>query len=831
MEETIRHSEERYRTILDEIEDGYFEVDLAGNYTFVNDAICRHLKYSREDLIGKSFRVALAKEEFDKIYKAFGNIYLTGKPKRGIFYKAIRKDGTTGTVEIAGFPLKNQKGDVIGFRGMARDITDRRQMEEALRQSEEKHRVIIENIQDGYFEVDLAGNFTFFNESICEIQGYSKEELMGMNHRQYADKENSKKVFDAFNEIYKTGIAGSIFDYEIIRKDGTRRQVEASASLQKDTSGTPIGFRGTTRDITERKQAEETIRQSEERYRTILDEMEDAYFEVGLAGNFTFVNDAVCRHLGYSREELLGANFRGQMAEEEIGKVYNVFNNIYNTGKPGRNISYKVIRKDGTTAFAEIAGLPLQNRQGEIIGFRGIGQDITERKRAVDKLVEHRSRLEAIFSSVKDAIITINQEYLVIEANKSTETICGTPVKKIAGNNFTHCQLHCSKACHEVLMETVKQKTAIKEHRIECMHKQRPNQVVSVSSSPLLDSDDNFMGAVLVIRDITLLRDMERELRERNNFQDMIGRNKTMQDIYNLLEDLADLDTTVLVTGESGTGKELVARALHYSGNRSFKPFITVSCSALAESLLESELFGHVKGAFTGAIKDKYGRFQAADGGTILLDEIGDISPLIQLKLLRVLQEKEFERVGESIPRKVDVRVITTTNKDLKEKVKKGEFRQDLYYRLKVVEVPLPPLRERLEDLPLLVDHFRRSFNERFKKNVEGISSEVLNTFMNYSWPGNVRELEHVMEHAFVLCHGLTITMHHLPADMSHHKESGAKLPSNLQLKTLTGVEDVLNTINKTGGNKAKAARLLGISRRTLYRRINDDKTQTNNNM
>jgi transcriptional regulator with GAF, ATPase, and Fis domain len=205
----------------------------------------------------------------------------------------------------------------------------------------------------------------------------------------------------------------------------------------------------------------------------------------------------------------------------------------------------------------------------------------------------------------------------------------------------------------------------------------------------------------MVIRDITLLRDLERELRERHQFHKIIGKSKKMQEIYSLLEDLTDLETTVLITGESGTGKDMVARALHYSGQRAFKPFVTVNCSALTESLLESELFGHVKGAFTGAIKDKQGRFQAANGGTILLDEIGDISPFIQMKLLRVLQEKEYERVGESVTRKANVRVVACTNRDLKEKVIKGEFRQDLYYRLKVVEIALPPLRHRLEDMPL----------------------------------------------------------------------------------------------------------------------------------
>jgi transcriptional regulator with PAS, ATPase and Fis domain len=343
---------------------------------------------------------------------------------------------------------------------------------------------------------------------------------------------------------------------------------------------------------------------------------------------------------------------------------------------------------------------------------------------------------------------------------------------------------------------------------------------VNVTSSPLLDPGGEFIGAVLVIRDITRLSDLEKELIERRQFQNIIGRSKKMHNIYRLLEDLTNLQTTVLVTGESGTGKDLIARALHYSGQRAFKPFVTVNCSALTESLLESELFGHVKGAFTGAIRDQEGRFQAADGGTILLDEIGDISPLIQLKLLRVLEEKEFERVGESVPRKVDVRVIACTNKDLKEKVRRGEFREDLYYRLKVVEVALPPLRDRLEDLPLLVDHFCNVFKERFKKNIEGISSEVLSKFMKYAWPGNVRELEHAMEHAFVLCHGSVITLEHLPLEIRDYERTDKVFLQENQAKGPNGAPEILNALNRTGWNKTEAARLLGITRQTVYRKI-----------
>lgn len=565
-----------------------------------------------------------------------------------------------------------------------------------------------------------------------------------------------------------------------------------------------------------------SLQESLQRYETILDDLDVYLGETDLEGNITFINDAGCRLAELSRRILLGRHYKTFTDPETAERIRQIYEKIYISGIPVKNIIFEVIDKHGRRRTVDQSVSLIRNAEGVITGFRNVSLDITERKEAENKLTEHRSRLEAIFRSVKDAIITVDPNLMVIEANKSMENICGTEVKEIVGKEFPQCQSYCSQACHEVLRQTLEKKTAVKEYRIECDNQHRLQQVVSLSSSPLLDPQGKFMGAVLVIRDITLLRDLERELRERNQFQNIIGRNKEMQDIYNLLEDLANLDTTVLVTGESGTGKELVARALHYSGKRAFKPFITVSCSALAESLLESELFGHVRGAFTGAIKDKQGRFQAANGGTILLDEIGDISPMIQLKLLRVLQEKEFERVGESTPQKVDVRVIASTNKALKEKVKKGEFRQDLYYRLKVVEVALPPLRERLEDLPLLIDHFRRSFNERFKKNVEGISNEVLSTFMDYTWPGNVRELEHVMEHAFVLCHGATITMHHLPPDLRNFEQINDLPQIKTQVKKFDGSQDILDALKKTGWNKTKAARLLGISRQTVYRKINN---------
>ena len=440
-----------------------------------------------------------------------------------------------------------------------------------------------------------------------------------------------------------------------------------------------------------------------------------------------------------------------------------------------------------------------------------------ENKRFEEELERHRSRLESIFSSVQDAIITVDTEMNVIEANKAAEKICG--FKMDTGQPFTDCTTDCDQSCLEVLQKTLKTRSTVQDYQIECGHRDRSKLIAMVNTSPLLDSGENFMGAVLVIRDITRLTHLEEELKERHHFQNIIGKSEKMQKVYNLLKILANQITTVLITGGSGTGKEVAAKALHYGGARANGPFVTVNCSALAESLLESELFGHVKGAFTGADRDKIGRFEAADGGTILLDEIGDISPLIQLKLLRVLQEKEFDRVGESNPRKVDVRVLASTNRNLKEAIRTGEFREDLYYRLNVIEINLPPLRERYEDIPLLINHFCEVFQKSYEKNISGVSDEVMQAFMNHAWPGNVRELEHAIERAFVLCRDQTIQLEHIPSDIRDYTPAhiNKRLPED---SNNDDPEAIRQALEKTDWNISKAARLLGISRWTLYRRF-----------
>jgi len=330
------------------------------------------------------------------------------------------------------------------------------------------------------------------------------------------------------------------------------------------------------------------------------------------------------------------------------------------------------------------------------------------------------------------------------------------------------------------------------------------------------DDSGSMVGCIASFRDVTRILELERRLGEIQQFSGIIGNHPTMLSIFDLIRHLATSDAAVLIQGESGTGKELVAAAIHHESDRTDKFFVPVNCGALPAGTLESELFGHVRGAFTGAIRDKKGRFELADGGTIFLDEVGELSPAAQVGLLRVLEEGTFERVGGEDTIKVDVRVISATNKDLKQEVDAGRFREDLYYRLCVVPIHVPPLRERKTDIPLLAEHFlKRAADEAGRKEIP-LSHEALSAMMDYPWPGNVRELQNAIQHALVKYRGDVIELSHLPntilSSISEAKPEKRRRKRKLELSA------VQKALRETNGNKVEAAQVLGVSRATLYR-------------
>lgn len=316
--------------------------------------------------------------------------------------------------------------------------------------------------------------------------------------------------------------------------------------------------------------------------------------------------------------------------------------------------------------------------------------------------------------------------------------------------------------------------------------------------------------------------DANRKLGEIHRFDKLIGKSNVMQNVFSAIKVAADSEATILIQGESGTGKELTAGAIHYNSSRVEKPFVAINCSALSESLLESELFGHVKGSFTGALRDRAGRFEEAQGGTLFLDEIGDISPMIQVKLLRVLQEREIERVGESEKRKIDIRIITATNNDLYSLVSRGIFREDLYYRLKVFPIHIPPLRDRKVDIPILVSYFIKSQNRKTGKGISGLTQSAMRILLDYNWQGNVRELENAIEHAFVLCRNKNIDIFDLPVEIRkvNYKpalDSAQQYGGTKEHKKLTR-DLLLEILTDSGWNKAEVARRVGLSRASIWK-------------
>jgi two-component system response regulator HydG len=468
------------------------------------------------------------------------------------------------------------------------------------------------------------------------------------------------------------------------------------------------------------------------------------------------------------------------------------------------------------------------------------------KKQADAKRDEYRTILETIFKSVSDTIISVDKDLTIMEINHIASMLCAAEEEKLVpGAKLDECLRQTDlNVVSTIVTDVLKTGVGIPDRRLECTLDDR-RRLLSICVSPLknvLKDEQPTTGAVLVLRDITYKR--EEEQRRSHTFHKLIGPSPAMQELFTLIKNIGKVDTSVLVTGPSGTGKELVADALHRESRRNNKPLIKVDCSAIADNLLESELFGHKKGAFTGATEDRKGRILQANGGTLFLDEIGDVSQMMQLRLLRFLQEKTYYPVGSDKEVQVDVRVVAATNANLKEKVADGSFREDLYFRLLIIDIALPPLRDRNGDIPLLVNHFIERFGAQMKKNITGISDQAMTILCNFFWPGNVRQLEHVIERACVLCPETTISVSQLPQDVTdradteysnktdtttlEHFISETRLHNSQHNPTspITTTSEVKNNITralkKTGGNKAKAARLLGIDRSTLYRKIHE---------
>ena len=448
--------------------------------------------------------------------------------------------------------------------------------------------------------------------------------------------------------------------------------------------------------------------------------------------------------------------------------------------------------------------------------------------------------LEAILDTMADGVMVMDANRRISRWNAAMERLTGYTMDEALGQSCAFLR-HDKPQVEGRILGFIDCSAAlagkVEGEEVLIRRKDGAEIPLLIAARVLRNEQGEIAGSVTTFTDLTRVRALQQEnqrlkeeARELAEFHNIVGRSARMREVFRLLRLGAASEETVLVLGETGTGKELVARAIHHHSPRKDGPLITVNCSALSEALLESELFGHARGAFTGAIADKAGRFESADGGTMFLDEVGDLSPLVQVKLLRVLQERTLERVGENRTRRVDVRVIAATHRDLHALVREGRFREDLYYRLKVFTIHLPPLRERREDIAPLIEYFIAKFRERTGKPIAAIASEAMRLVMDHAWPGNVRELENTVAHAFVTCSGTVIEVRDLPVEL---RQGIAGLPGGgipvLQAdhparkrhnRVRLSREQLLDVLDACAWNKAEAARRLGIDRTSLWRHM-----------
>ncbi len=425
----------------------------------------------------------------------------------------------------------------------------------------------------------------------------------------------------------------------------------------------------------------------------------------------------------------------------------------------------------------------------------------------------------AILDSVADGVFTVDNRWRITSFNKAAEKITGVSREEALGRPC--CDVFRASICENecALRETQVTGQPIVNKAVYILRPDGRQIPISISTSILKDTSGRIVGGVETFRDLSLVEELRRKLAGRRKFADIIGQSPVMQDLFELIPAVAASDSTVVIQGASGTGKELVARAIHDLSPRKEQPFVAINCGALPDTLLESELFGHKAGAFTDARRDKPGRFALAEGGSLFLDEIADISAAMQMRLLRVLQEHVYEPLGSVKTVRANVRVITATNRDLQEMVAEGGFREDLFYRINVMTIDLPRLGDRMEDIPLLIDHFVATFNGIQNKDVAGVSEDVLSTMMSHDFPGNVRELENIIEHAFILCSGGLIELHHLPRKLLESVRPSAVPPAGTSLQSIEAFH-ITDALRRHGGNCRATAQELGIHRSTLFRKI-----------
>lgn len=714
--------------------------------------------------------------------------------------------------------LDQERRDIEVFRNkLSRRGRERDALQASLTEEKIRLQTVLEAATDAIITTDSNGIIVNANRAAKKLFGYSMEEMLGKNVSLLMPEAMAREHDSYIRRYVETGeqrVIGIGREVTARRRDGTEFPCELSLGEMK--LGESVLFTGILRDISDRKRAEESLRHSERFVSTVLEHLPCMVF-VKDAADLRFVrfNKAGEELLGYDRQELLGKNDYDFFPQANADLFAAKDREVLASGQLLDIAEESIETREKGLRFLHTRKIPIADLDGRPRYLLGLSEDITERKVAEEKQAQFVAALQKSHEDLQRILNQLRLGILVVNANGRVTFVSESTWMERA---------HSIDAWWDEVLPlgegTLREVRAAlgkpenERHRLELkLERGAESRWIELE---IRDDPRNVGGRIFYLYDVTDVHRLRRELAGQRSGQ-MVGDSAPMHDLYAMIGRVAQGDWTVLIEGETGTGKEMVAQAIHHASERRKGPFIAANCAGLTESILGSQLFGHVKGAFTGAIADREGLFEAATGGTLLLDEIGDVAAPVQAALLRALQEKEITRLGETRPRKVDVRILAATNRNLQQLVKDGKFREDLLYRLRSARVRVPPLRERRGDISLLVGTFLAEQRVTAGKLVTAVSQEAMDRLTHYDWPGNVRELRSAIEHAVMNCRGTRIGIADLPPELLEADLS----PQTSVVGGIVSERDrIMSALERTAGNRVRAARLLGIGRATLYRRL-----------
>jgi PAS domain S-box-containing protein len=856
-------SEEKYRTILESIEDSYYEVDLAGNFTFSNNALCKLSGYSKKELLGMNNRQFIDKETAKEIFKMFNKVYNTGEPSKGFDWQMTRKDGTKRYVEASTSLLKDSSGKPTGFRGIIRDITERKKIEE-------QYRLLADNITEHVWLRDINSlKIIYISPSVEKMYGYPLDEIKNLSLRKLLTEESFQQMVNTFiTEMHKAmateppAVHKYSFETQARHRDGHLLWMDNTVSFIRDQNGNLTLLLGETWDITERKRTQEALEKSEAQYRLLADNIKDQIWLMDFNFKASYASPSVEKLWGYTVEEINNFNWEKLLQPESLERVAGLLSKWMpiTADSPDdildRSVEIEIRCKDGRSVWEEIRCSFIRDKNGKAVSILGQGRDITERKQMENALKKSEDRYRSVFENAGLPMVIMEDSLLIFMANDRFAEMSGYEKNEIEGKmKFTD---FIALGDHNALMKCFSRRKGDKPVEYECRIAHRNGEKFDVLIRiGLIPDASQFIASFTDITsrkqaEVALLESRENlqkenirlrsSIRERYRFCDIIGKSRGMQEVYEFILQAAATQANVIIYGESGTGKELVAKAIHETSDRNKKGFVTVHCGAIPETLMESEFFGYKKGAFTGANIDRHGYLDEADGGTLFLDEIGEIGLNMQVKLLRGISGDGYTPVGSSTTKNADVRIIAATNRNLRDLVKREVMREDFFYRIHILPIYLPPLRERKDDLLLLVDHFLQLYD----RNHPPLPGHIAEALLNYEWPGNIRELQNVL-HRYLTLKRLDFAG--MPAARPKPSEIGAKDDDSIKevsaantvngKQTQTVQEDakinkedfsltlksfernhIMKALSENNWHRHRTALALGINRKTLFRKM-----------